>query len=195
MLFILCMTGFATGCATDDNGSVPEKDVSMGTEEDAGMNENTSGGEAGSPDAAGGQLRGQDVTDITALAPPDEVVYMCDGAQIAFSKGTPEYRRIMDLNNARQTEKADKTEGALQLLVDFEHGATQTGDFLIYQYENTTFVPVYFSLREPGHNFVINYYFANSPPSYIVSRAERNAYGSNIGSSDELLAYLREQSI
>jgi hypothetical protein len=134
--------------------------------------------------------KGQDISDITKLPTPDELVYLHNGVYSDISKRNPKFQKIIQLNNSRQTKKLD----ALKLAVDYK-STEINGDYLIYVYYTKNFVPVYFKLIPSSEgkfdNWLINYYGSNAVPSVDkVIRTNVNAYG-NLAPADELLAYLK----
>ena len=138
------------------------------------------------------ELKGQDISDITKLAVPDEIVYLHDGVKMVYTKEHPKFNKIIQLNNNRQTEPL----GALKLFVDFNDVAVH-GDYLIYQYKNTNFVPVYFKLApspdESFGNWIMNKYGTKIPADGERDPAKTMAHG-HLAPADELLAYLNDNN-
>jgi hypothetical protein len=137
--------------------------------------------------------KGQDISDITKLPPPDELVFLHNGVYSGeITKRNPKFQKILQLNSARQTKKL----GALKLAIDYK-STEKNGDYLIYLYHSKNFVPVYFKLvPSPDENFdnwVINYYGTNAVPSVDkVIRTNVNAFG-HLAPADELLALLKSK--
>jgi hypothetical protein len=133
-------------------------------------------------------LMGHDVSDITKLATPDELVYLHDGGYTIITKKNPKFQKIIQLNSSRQTKKL----GASELVVDYKN-IEKNGDYLIYLYTDTNYVPVYFKLvpspDEKSENWLINYYGSHLPSDRKVIRTNINAFG-NLAPADKLLAYL-----
>lgn len=137
--------------------------------------------------------KGQDISDITKLPTPDQLVYLHNGVYGMITKRNPKFKKIIQLNNSRQTKKL----AALELVVDYK-STEKNGDYLIYLYDTKNFVPVYFKLvASPDgkfDNWLINYYGSNAVPSPDkVIRTNINAFGS-LAPADELLAYLNSKS-
>jgi hypothetical protein len=134
------------------------------------------------------ELKGQDVSDITKLAEPDEIVYLHDGVKTVYPKEHPKFEKIIQLNKKRQTKQLEP----LKLFVDYNDVVIH-GDYLIYQYKSTNFVPVYFKLvpspYERLENWVMNKYDSNIPADGKDNPSKINAYG-HLAYADELLAYL-----
>lgn len=135
--------------------------------------------------------KGQDISDITKLPTPDELVYLHNGVYTGgISKRNPKFQKIIQLNNSRQTKKL----GALKLAVDYK-STEINGDYLIYLYYTKNLVPVYFKLVPSTDgkfdNWLMNYYGSNAVPSVDkVIRTNVNAYGT-LAPADELLDYLK----
>jgi hypothetical protein len=140
-------------------------------------------------------FKGQDISDITKLPTPDQLVYLHNGVYWGdITKKNPKFQKIIQLNNLRQTKKL----GALKLTVDYK-STENNGDYLIYIYDTKNLVPVYFKLVPSSDgrfdNWLINYYGSNAVPSVDkVIRTNVNAYG-NLAPADELLAYLKSSII
>ena len=185
MVLLLIML---TACST-------EKSSDQSNQSDSVSEQTTDSDQESSEETvtSNGQLQGQDLTDITKLAIPDEVVFLHDGERTIYEKGDPKFQLIIYLNNARQGRKL----GALKLAVDFQNYVWVTGDYLIYQYTSTDYVPVYFSLlpSKEGRfpNYVVNCY---SPNGFITEDAGSNptkifAHG-HLAPADALLDYLSQ---
>lgn len=138
-------------------------------------------------------FKGQDISDITKLPTPDELVYLHDGVYSGeITKRNPKFQKIIQLNTARQTKKL----GVLKLAIDYK-STEKNGDYLIYLYDSKNFVPVYFKLvPSPDENFdnwVINYYGTNAVPSVDkVIRTNVDTFG-HLAPADELLAFLKSK--
>lgn len=135
-------------------------------------------------------FKGQDISDITKLPTPDELVYLHDGSYTIITKKNPKFQKIIQLNNSRQTKKLV----ALKLAVDYK-STEKNGDYLIYLYDTKNFVPVYFKLvpSPDGEvdNWLMNYYGSNAVPSVDkVIRTNTNIFG-HLAPAEELLAYLK----
>ncbi|OIK12908.1 hypothetical protein BIV60_15400 [Bacillus sp. MUM 116] len=135
-------------------------------------------------------FKGQDVSDITKLHTPDELVYLHNGISTMITKKNPKFQKILQLNNSRQTKKLN----ALKLVVDYKI-TKKNGDYLVYLYDTKNYVPVCFDLvpspDEGFENFVGNYYGSDAVPSDDkVIRTNINAFG-HLAPADKLLAYLK----
>jgi hypothetical protein len=166
---------FLTSCQTSNQSS---KNVSSNNTTTLNNQKNTR------------EFTGQDISDITKLPTPDELVYLHNGIYTGISKKNPKFQKTIQLNNSRQTKKL----GALELAVDYK-STEKNGDYLIYLYDSKNFVPVYFKLvPSPDgkfENWLINYYGSNAVPSPDkVIRTNINAFG-HLAPADELLAYLK----
>lgn len=130
---------------------------------------------------------GQDVSDITKLATPDEIVYLHDGTKTTYPKDSPKFNKIIQKNKARQTKKLD----ACKCMID----VPSNGDYLIYYYTRTNYAPVYFKLvLSPDDRFennVFNYY-GTKLPNYAkkYDKSKIDVYG-HPAHADELLVYLK----
>lgn len=134
------------------------------------------------------RLKGQDVSDITKLSTPDELVFLHDGVKTTFAKENPKFKKIIQLNNKRQTRQT----GACKCIIDFNDVA-KNGDYLIYNYTNTNYVPVYFKLvpsPDKFENWAMNNYGSNIPSDEKDVRTKINAFGP-LAPAGELLSYLK----
>ncbi|MDQ0201727.1 hypothetical protein [Neobacillus ginsengisoli] len=137
------------------------------------------------------ELKGQDVSDITKLITPDELVYLHDGVKKTYTKEDQKFQTIIQLNNKRQTKKL----GALKTELIYSNGFPSHGDYLIYKFTNTNYAPIYFELvpspDERFENSVVNYYGSNTLPSYVKKDdpTKFRTYG-HLAPADELLAHL-----
>jgi hypothetical protein len=136
------------------------------------------------------EFTGQDISDITKLPTPDELVYLHNGISTLITKKNPKFQIIIQLNTKRQTKKLS----ALEFVVDYKI-TKKNSDYLVYLYDTKNYVPVCFDLfpspDERFENFVANYYGSDAVPSEDkVIRTNINAFG-NLSPADELLAYLK----
>lgn len=135
------------------------------------------------------ELKGQSLTDIRKLVTPDQLVYLHDGVETVYKSNNKRFERIIQLNNARQTE----TLGALKLVIDDKEVARQ-GDYLIYKYTKTHYAPVYFKLvpspDERLENWVVNNYGSNNIPSDEKDDPSKVETYGHLAPADELLEYL-----
>jgi hypothetical protein len=133
------------------------------------------------------ELKGQDVSDITKLTTPDELVYLHDEVKTTYTKDNPKFKKIMQINTARQTKKLD----ACKCMLD----ESFQGDYLIYNYKSTNYVPVYFKLvpspDERFENNVFNYYGSNPIPSDEKNDPTKIEMYGHLAPADELIAYLK----
>lgn len=133
------------------------------------------------------ELMGQDVSDITKLATPDEIVYLHEGVKTTYPKDSPKFNKIIQKNKVRQTKKLD----ACKCMID----VASNGDYLIYNYTSTNYAPVYFKVvpspDERFENNVFNYY-GTKLPDYAkkYDKSKIDVYG-HLAPADELLAYLK----
>jgi len=133
------------------------------------------------------ELKGQDVSDITKLATPDELVYLHDGVKTTITKDSPKFKEIIQMNTARQAEKLN----VCKCMID----KSFQGDYLIYNYKSFNYVPVYFKLvpspDERFENNVFNYYSSTPIPSDEKNDPTKNEMYGHLAPADELIAYLK----
>ncbi|MEH7253701.1 hypothetical protein V7111_16365 [Neobacillus niacini] len=136
-------------------------------------------------------LEGQDVSDITKLKTPDELVYLHDGSETVFNSDNPKFQKIIQLNSTRQTNQLD----VLKLFIDYNDVANY-GDYLIYKYTKSNYAAIYFKLAPSPDgdfiNWVVNYYGSKLIPGYAQNydQSKIEAYGY-LAPADELLTYLK----
>jgi hypothetical protein len=141
------------------------------------------------------KLEGQDVSDIKKLATPDELVYLHDGVKTIYTKNSPKFKKIIQINEARQTKKLNALKLAIWAVFQDKNFASK-GDILFYHYTNSNYAPIYFNLvpspDEMFANCVANYYSSNGLPSYVKTDdpTKIDAFG-HLAPADELLAYLK----
>jgi hypothetical protein len=134
------------------------------------------------------ELKGQDVSDITKLATPDEIVYLHNGVKTTFTKEDVRFQGFIIVNNKRQTNKL----GACECMID----KSFQGDYLIYNYKNN-YVPVYFKLvpspDEGFENNVFNYYGSTPIPSNEINDPTKTEIYGHLAPANQLLAYLNSK--
>ncbi len=127
----------------------------------------------------------QDIRQSSHIAPPDELVYLKDGAETVFVKGTSAYDTILQMNTARYTEPLSATQGLL------DESYHTRGDYLIYRYTSSDKLPVLYHLVEgdADENTVIQYESGLSKPEAETDELYLDQFGS-LAPADDLLAYL-----